>query len=577
MIDEQLDTLGQAFLGLTIGCARCHDHKFDPIPTKDYYALAGILHSTDVADLDLYTEEDALRKQAADKTVKELQSSIESIRKDMEGELGKADLISRQAEKFDRGNVVVDDSNYGKGIGIISDPGGQDNFAEYDFDLKEDQSYLLQLRYSAKTPRPGRILVNGKVAVRKAISKATGSWMPDTQTWFFEGVIDFKKGKNTLRIESSPLMSHIDQFRLIKASKEGMIRKQLVKIAQLEQLILLIQEGAPAPRKVMAVKDGNAKDIPVHLRGSHLSLGDKVPRGFLSTFKSSGTHSVQPNASGRLQLAKWLTDSKSQASHRLARVIVNRIWHWYFGRGLVDSPNEFGIRGDQPSHPELLDYLATRLIKSGWSIKSIHREILLSSTYRMASRPRSDSYREFDPDNRLLSFHPVKRMTPEIFRDSILGLRGTVDLSMGGKPPTVTSQNPSPEQMDQNQKIYDSSRRRSVFLPIVRSNTYDLLTNFDFPDASATAGKRTETIVPTQSLLLMNGAFVRSSSFEIYERLKRMNRLAPQEIYRALFHRNPSQEQILVLAKFLGKSPSRDDYALLIHSLLLSNEFIYVD
>ncbi|MEC9091214.1 MAG: DUF1553 domain-containing protein [Planctomycetota bacterium] len=592
MIDEQLDTLGQTFLGLTLGCARCHDHKFDPIPTRDYYALAGILHSTEVTDRELFSPEQAQQKKAIEATIAETKRQILVKQSEIDNGIKKASFLSRQAEAFDRGNVAVDKSTYGKGIGIISDPGSQENFSEYDFSVPEKTTYMLQLRYAAKNARPGRILVNKKLVLENAISKTTGSWTPETQTWFNEGKVTFSAGKNTLRIESKPLMSHIDQFRLIDLSREKEVASWIEQIDELENQIQLAQAKIPVPQKIMSVKDGTHQDISIHLRGSHLSLGEKVRRGFVSRLQGGPKpHIISGKSSGRIELARWLTDEDSIASQVVARVIVNRIWHWYFGQGLVNSPNEFGIRGDHPSHGELLDFLALQLIENNWSLKSIHRDILLSQTYQMSSTADSERSSQIDPDNRLLAFHPIKRLSPEVYRDLILQLRGDLDSKIGGPSPQVTSQDPSPDKLDENQHVYDSSKRRSVYLPVIRSNTYDLFTNFDFPDPSATVGKRNETIVPTQSLLLMNGEFVQESSKRIFQRVNK-NHLAAakafslglgkkpkfliRNIFELLLGRAPTDQELAKLNDFVGRSPEDLDYILLIHTLLMSNDFLFI-
>ena len=167
-------------------------------------------------------------------------------------------------------------------------------------------------------------------------------------------------------------------------------------------------------------------------------------------------------------------------------------------------------------------------------------------------------------------------MTPETYRDAILTIGSGMDRQVGGPPPQVTSQDPSPEKLDQNQKVYDSSRRRSVYLPVVRSNTYDLFTSFDFPDASATAGKRNETTVPTQSLLLMNGNFLPEASERIRRKFASRLRRSPRDIYPLLLGRTASRDEAALVREFLGESPQDHDMDLLIHTLLMSNDFLFV-
>ena len=281
-MDEQIDTVGKTFLGLTLGCARCHDHKFDPIPTRDYYALAGIFHSTKLGDQPIQTA-------AIQQAIHEHQEHLQKLTHQRDGLQSRFDkqikdnsigVVELEAESFVQGNVASLSDSYGEGIGIISDRGSQQNFAEYAIEVPSDGPYLIQLRYAAKDARPGRILINGEVVKRTAISQTTGGWMPEHQRWISEGTFQLKQGTIKLRLESEPLMSHIDKIRLIHAAKANSIINDLDQLDELNTRLTNHKQQSPKPEKVMAAFDGNSRNIRVHIRGSHMQLGDEVVRGF---------------------------------------------------------------------------------------------------------------------------------------------------------------------------------------------------------------------------------------------------------------------------------------------------------
>ncbi len=579
MVDEQIDTFGRTFLGLSLGCARCHDHKFDPIPTRDYYALAGIFHSSAVGDQPLMTQAHATALKDYQHRVSKLRKSVEAIQRQLEDVCGAEAVILREAETFDRGNVVVDKDNYGKDIGIISDPGSQQNFAEYDVEIPAAASYVIQLRYAAAKARPGQLLINGEFVKESAISEATGGWNPDSQSWMTEGVFALRAGTNVVRLQSEPMMSHIDKLRLVR--RDQVTSHELDRLDQLSQQLSQLQQQAPKPRMVMAVVDGEATNTPVHLRGSHLNLGEEVPRGFLSILDSQSI-TVSGERSGRLQLANWLTADET-ASVLTARVIANRIWQWHFGRGLVTTPDDFGIRGELPTHPRLLDHLAGELIRHDWSIKRLSRLIVTSSTYRMASSVNEqNSLAEIlDPANRLYWRRDRIRLDAEALRDAIMFQAGELEQAVGDAPLNVKTQDPSPQDMAANLKKYEASRRRSVYLPVVRSNVYEFLTLFDFPNAASPVGKRDTTTIPTQALWIMNSPFIAKHTRRIAERLKGESpRDAIQHLYRLLFAREATEYEISRGTSFLQdfSQDANHGHALsaYCHVLMASNEYLYL-
>lgn len=603
IVDEQIDTVGKTFLGLTLGCARCHDHKFDPIPTKDYYALAGIFHSTELGDQTIKTEKFRLALQAHQQQREQLENQRDRLQREIDNQLSdhSINLLVLEAETFAAGNVASLSDGYGEGIGIISDPGAQKNFVEYVLDIPVDGQYIIQLRYAAEQARPGRILIDGRVVKEDALSRTTGGWMPEHQRWISEGTVKLKQGSIRLRLESEPLMSHIDKIRLIQVDESNCFEQHLAQLDELDSRLSEHNQHTPEPEKVMAASDGTSQNSRIHIRGSHRQLGDEVIRGFPDIFslkedqtatQPQENHQIPTTQSGRRQLGYWMTDAKTGAGGQTARVIANRLWHWHFGSGLVKTPNDFGMQGSRPTHPALLDWLALQLIEHDWSLKYLHRLITTSASFQQETSTTNNDW---------IHGFAKRRLEAEAIRDSLLMHGGTLSLDLVGMPLPVKTQDPSPEDLKNNEDAYRSFPRRSVYLPIVRCNTHRFLTIYDFPNAANPVGRRDRTTVPTQALLLMNDPLVmhqaENMARSILEKYTtRESRLTPSEtetrvqqihsLYQHLFQRYASKQEIRNLTLFLENfgSTIREDkdmnlrsWTALIHTLLLSSEYIHVD
>ncbi len=407
IVDEQIDTVGRAFLALTLGCARCHDHKFDPIPTKDYYALAGIFKST---------------------------KTMESFTK-----------IARWNEN----------------------------------------SIATEAEIAAKNAHDQKI----------AAQKAT--------------IADYVKRANAALLERLGADAKLpaDAESQYEESTKNELKSLRGRLAELEAAAVVLPTA-------MGVLDAEIADAPIHVRGSHLTLGKPAPRGVPTVLVSSRTPAISDQQSGRLALAEWLTD----VDHPLtSRVMVNRIWRWHFGHGLVRSTENFGKLGSRPSHPELLDWLAQRFIDSGWSIKQMHRMILLSSTYQMSSRHNAAAA-TIDPENQLLWRANVRRLEAEAIRDSLLAVAGLADFSMGGSMLHVANRKFLFDHTSKDETSYDT-RRRSVYLPVIRNHLYDGFQLFDYSDASVPNGNRTTSTVAPQALFMMNGDLAAEAAAALARRL----------------------------------------------------------
>ncbi|MCS6975658.1 MAG: PSD1 and planctomycete cytochrome C domain-containing protein [Gemmatales bacterium] len=340
----------------------------------------------------------------------------------------------------------------------------------------------------------------------------------------------------------------------------------------------------PAPQRGVAIADGTGEDEYVFLRGNYKTPGPIVPRRLPLVFDDQPPRLVSSTGSGRLELARRLV---SPGNPLLARVFVNRLWHHHFGSGLVRSTDDFGRMGELPSHPELLDYLASEFVASGWSVKAMHRLIVLSSTYRMSGRANAEAVKA-DPNNRLWHHMPLRRLEAEAIRDALLAVAGRLDPSMGGPsvPPYLTPFMEGRGRPSQSGPL-DGAGRRSVYLAIRRNFLPPLFLAFDYPIPFTTVGRRNVSNVPSQALMLLNDAFVHEMARQLAQRLVSEVPTDPQErltrLYQIALARPPREDEIGVAVDFLRSHPSgsgpADSLAAwtdLCHVLLNTKEFLFV-
>ena len=459
IVDEQLDTTCRVFLGLTMGCARCHDHKFDPLSMSDYYAMAGIFQSTQTM----------------------LSHRVDS--KWNTTALGG----SRTALRLEDLEQIID--------------------------------------------RHDNALVNG----------------------------------NPNRMSSEERTAH---STLLEEARK---------------------EYATIP-KSMAVTEGHVRDLEIFLRGNHLTRSTLVPRRLPTILAGAAQPAISLKQSGRLEVARWMTGTRNPLT---ARVIVNRIWRWHFGQGLVRTVDNLGQLGERPSHPELLDWLAIRLINDGWSLKSLHKRILSSRTYQMNSN-WNEQAAKIDPDNRLLWRTSRRRLEAEEIRDAILFVSGELNPSMGGTLLEVSPfQDLSLTGLARSPVVYQSSRR-STYLPVFRSAVYDVFQVFDFPDPAVPSGDRATTTVASQALFMMNSQIVKQASEHLSTTLLGESARSDQERLRLaslrILGRKATTDELSDWESFLKRyqaarslydeTPERRRVRAwqgLCRTLLSSNEFVYVD
>jgi hypothetical protein len=440
IVDEQIDTTGRAFLGITFGCARCHDHKFDPVSIDDYYGLAGIFMST--RTLTKYSVVAELHEHnLTEPAIQERHTKIEELRK----------------KKDDKG-----------------------------------------------TPEEEKTKLEAEIA---------------------------------------------------------------------EQ-----QRDLPPLLKVMGVAESPTENSPVHLRGNYQTLGEVVPRRIPIALVGENPPAMPTDHSGRLELAGWIGSPNNPLT---SRVIANRIWRWHFGRGIVATPDNFGKLGVPPTHPELLDHLATKLVASGWSLKALHREIMLSATYQQSAGV-DDNLKQTDPENKLFARWQPRRVEAEVLRDSILMKSGRLDLTMGGSLLQVRSN----QYVDRDKlSEYEKNPRRTVYLPVLRSSGYDGQNAFDFPDPAMIEGDRRTSTVAPQALYLMNSPLVHESSAALAALLLRSTADATAGdrsawLIRHLFGRDATAAERRRSEAFLtgfSSEKEADAWAAMARVLFATNEFLYIE
>jgi hypothetical protein len=339
--------------------------------------------------------------------------------------------------------------------------------------------------------------------------------------------------KKIARWHENPLGSAQDMARVAAHEKEVSRLKTEIKAlaankddpakAELKRLrdeLARLEKNAPTVPTALGVTEGQVVDVPIHVRGNHLRLGKVVPRHVPHILAGAQPPAFTAQRSGRLELARWLV----RPDHPLTgRVMVNRIWRWHFGRGIVGTPDNFGLLGEQPDNPPLLDWLSHRFAEQGWSLKAMHRLIVLSSTYQMSTRQDAKSA-ELDPENRLHGRAFVRRLEAEAIRDAVLAVSGALDRTMGGSLLHVANRAYLFDHTSKDTTNYDSNRR-SLYLPVIRNNVYGVFQLFDFPDPAYPSGDRATTTVAPQALFLLNSDWVMGQCDRMAESLLREAKL----------------------------------------------------
>lgn len=360
------------------------------------------------------------------------------------------------------------------------------------------------------------------------------------------------------------------------------------ELKRLREELAKIEKQAPEMPTAMGVQDDAVADVAIHIRGNPQKLGDVVARHVPTVLEGSAGRQFTSHSSGRLELAQSLVEKRHPLT---SRVMVNRVWRWHFGKGLVRTVDNFGLLGEAATHPELLDWLAHRFMEQGWSIKKLHRLIMLSSTYQLGSRV-DPAIVERDPENLLYGRANIQRLEAEEVRDAMLAVSGQLDRTLGGSLLNVKNRAYFFDHTSKDLTDY-SSPRRSIYLPVVRNNVYDLFQLLDYPDAAIPTGDRSTTTVAPQALLMMNSDFVAKASSDLATRLLSQQQADDtrriSEMYQLAYGRDVTPEEVEQSKSFVAEiekalQPTEPDpanrhrraWATLCQVVLAANEFIYL-
>ncbi|MFO1458302.1 MAG: PSD1 and planctomycete cytochrome C domain-containing protein [Verrucomicrobiota bacterium] len=588
LIDERIDATSKAMLGLTVSCARCHDHKFDPIPTADYYSWHGIFASitepydppelAGTADPEL--RENFQRRLAAleakNRTIFEgfFQRTIPEFQRHAEGYLMVAAQKSRSPERQAMAKsyqLYPEDPEILRALRLVPEHPVLGPFAKL--------SRIPTNEFAARAPDVLlKALADPKAPVNRLVAEALLGLKPSRLEDVAQvyGRLFAKVGTNTTLLLQrrskadgpqdldDPAMTELVQtpyqvptYAEIATSEaqeaylapkpgrrsgqgpppfEGKTQNtfQFPAINQLR----LTHPGAPG--RAMVVEDKpKPVDSYVHIRGDRAKRGPVVPRRTLEILGGADRKPFK-QGSGRLELARSITDPRNPLT---ARVLVNRVWMYHFGRGLVPTPDDLGTMSEAPSHPELLDYLAAEFVEKGWALKPLHKRILMSAAYQQSSETRPD-YQAKDPENRLVWRANLRRLDFEAIRDSLVLLTGKMDPTLGGKPVNLTDE--------------PYSYRRSVYGYVDRLRMSDLLSQFDFSDPEMVNTRRISTIVPQQALFFLNSPMTVDvarhlmSRSEVEEATDDDARVTA--IYRILFQRAPESRELQWARDYLERT-----------------------
>ena len=389
------------------------------------------------------------------------------------------------------------------------------------------------------------------------------------------GDAELEKLREEVLGENSPLAGPKKDFERFYSVDEK--SKADVLAAQLAE----IENRRPQLPMAMGVTESKPEDLRIHLRGSHVVLGKLVSRRFPQVLAGTEQPAISSSGSGRLEFAEWLT----RPEHPLtSRVIANRLWYWHFGRGIVPSVDNFGMLGQKPTHPELLDWLACELVENEWSLMHLHRTIMLSQTYQMSTRFQASGY-EVDPENEMLWRFRRRRLTGEEIRDSIVAVGTGLDQTMYGSLMNVENHAYVNSTGTAGMLNYDNARR-SIYLPVIRSGVFDVLQTLDFPDPSMLSGERQTSTVAPQALLMMNSDLVHEHSLAVAEQLLKSPLDDAQRInltYKRILKRQPTIEEVAAASSFIrdsGLSAASNPATVwqsLCRVLISSNEFSYIE
>ena len=572
IIDDRIDVVSRGLMGLTVGCARCHDHKFDPVPTKDYYSIYGVFASSEEPaekpllgekalpkEYPAYLEEKKKREDEAKKFRAEKEAELLAKLRSQVGEYllaaadtkgldkDKRDSIARERKltprvvnRWNDRQIKKSDSIFEPWLAFASLP--KTNFAEAARPLAEKFT-VSDSATNWLNPLVAALFTNAPVSLKEVAERYDQLFETTDKQWrelaaktnapaaFADK--DREALRQVLYADGSPFsMDSEEMYRLFDTPAQQKVRALRRKIDELDAT------HAGAPPRAMVLKDRSTPVEPVvFVRGNAGNPGPKVPRQFLEIL-SDGKREPFKKGSGRLEFAQQIASTNNPLT---ARVMVNRVWLHHFGAPLVRTPSDFGLRSDPPANPELLDHLAARFMAEGWSLKKLHRLIMLSSTYQQSSDENAANAK-IDPANDLLWKMNRQRLDFEAMRDTLLTVSARLDQTMGGHASDITTE--------------PFTSRRTVYAFVERQNLPGIFRTFDFASPDATSPQRFYTTVPQQALFLLNSPFVVQQAESLLARPEVKTARTDEEkirrLHRLAFQRTPERDEIAFAKQFLA-------------------------
>ena len=598
-LEDRVDTLTRGLMGLTVSCARCHDHKFDPIPTRDYYSLAAAYNGAEWPARMLAAPEIVATHQQWGKQVEQKKAELKKWPEDQCAHLSRQTLLKTDAYTLAACKVIVlrqqkiplDETAFAKQEGLdlyflkrwaaVLDEASEEPILKPLREAAAQSKALASVATSDPMRQQAEALKNLAAAAVAALAAletppADPAPKPPALTPEQDRLLTllWKDAKAPCFIAENDRAGLLDEAQ----------KKQL---ADLQTQLETLTKNPPASGPVMPSIKGGGQAMHVFVRGNPENLGETAPPGFLQVL-SKRDPSSEGKPFTRLELASALVNPQNPLT---ARVFVNRVWHYHFGRGIVPTLSNFGKLGSPPTHPELLDTLAVQFMESGWSVKWLHREIMLSATYLLSSAQDTDNLAT-DPGNVFLWRMAPRRLDIEAWRDALLSIAGKLDLQVGG--PSIDQTTPGLKEvpgfefftrMNGMEADNPAGHRRTLYTIVSRYAPNATLTLFDFPEPNVTSDQRTITTVPQQQLFVLNSPFMMEMSREF---AKRLDQSTPHDSERLLlgwrlaYGRTPSAEEISLALNFLrspeesGATGQLSRWEQLAHALLASNELMFL-
>ncbi|WP_010585676.1 DUF1549 domain-containing protein [Schlesneria paludicola] len=615
VVDEQLDVIGKGLLAQTITCARCHDHKFDPIPTRDYYAMAGILANVKTLEhanvskwLELSLPLEPAKESmyaANDARIADVQSKMKTLQAAKQQSTPPTVIVAK-----DLPGIVVDDSQativgdwelsqsikpyVGRGYLHDKNVGKGEKTVTLLPELPHSGLYEVRFAYTPGANRSAAVPVTVMSADGEKTITVNEKQSPAIDGLFVSlGQFRFEKtGQSFVIVSTSDTKEHVvvDAVQFLPmelTSPDAPADKKAVassnktdpkSVSQFDAELKALQQELkelqaalpPRPRYMSVQEETSISDLRIHIRGTVHNLGETVPRGFLQVVQTGNTTHLTSTQSGRRELGAWIVRRDNPLT---PRVLSNRVWNWLFGAGISRTPENFGTTGDAPSHPELLDYLSERLLVREWSVKPLIREVVASYTYRQSSLANS-AQGAVDPENRWLSRQNRRRIDAEALLDAILTVSGRRNDEFGG--PTILGKS------SEDYRYVHRSNRRAVYWPVLRNALPEIFDAFDFADPSLPSGTRNVSTVAPQALFFLNNEWVtehvRDAARQIVTVPSPHDAARIDRVFLVALGRLPTDSERQITEHVLASEPDpQTKWMLLIRAMIASIDFRFVE